>query len=168
MFVRRGPAIVLSLALGAAALSVAPALAKDGGVTKDVARDGCDANTTSHAKLKVTDLDGNTSRMQVTATVWSDDSDVWLWKLRHNGGLSDDGRARGDEDSDLAFRVRAAGRKVLYQPRAVVVHHEGVSHGSDVGSGIKAYQETNRQTLRERQDDREKQQAIGRRLKGQE
>ena len=54
------------------------------------------------------------------------------------------------EDSDLAFRVRAAGRKVLYQPRAVVVHHEGVSHGSDVGSGIKAYQETNRQTLRER------------------
>ncbi|MCU0946206.1 MAG: glycosyltransferase [Rubritepida sp.] len=47
------------------------------------------------------------------------------------------------EDSDLAFRVRAAGLKVLYQPEAMVIHHEGVSHGTDVTQGIKAYQVEN-------------------------
>lgn len=47
------------------------------------------------------------------------------------------------EDTDLAFRVRAAGYKVYYQPRAVVVHHEGKSNGTDVNSGIKQYQVIN-------------------------
>jgi GT2 family glycosyltransferase len=47
------------------------------------------------------------------------------------------------EDSDLAFRVRAAGLKVFYQPKACVIHHEGVSHGTDLRSGIKAHQTTN-------------------------
>ncbi len=47
------------------------------------------------------------------------------------------------EDSDLAFRLRAAGHKVLYAPRSVVVHHEGMSHGTDHGTGIKAYQAVN-------------------------
>jgi GT2 family glycosyltransferase len=49
------------------------------------------------------------------------------------------------EDSDLAFRIRAAGLKVLYQPRSCVVHFEGVSHGTDLSSGIKAYQVVNRE-----------------------
>jgi GT2 family glycosyltransferase/SAM-dependent methyltransferase/glycosyltransferase involved in cell wall biosynthesis len=47
------------------------------------------------------------------------------------------------EDSDLAFRVRAAGLKVFYQPEACVVHHEGVSHGTDLRSGGKAHQAIN-------------------------
>ena len=47
------------------------------------------------------------------------------------------------EDADLAFRLRAAGLKVLYQPAATVVHHEGASHGRDLASGVKAYQVTN-------------------------
>ena len=51
------------------------------------------------------------------------------------------------EDTDLAFRLRAAGRKVLYQPRAVVMHLEGLSHGTDPGAGIKSFQETNRATF---------------------
>ena len=54
------------------------------------------------------------------------------------------------EDSDLAFKVRQAGYKVIYQPRSVVVHHEGVSHGLDTGSGIKAYQVENQTKFRER------------------
>jgi GT2 family glycosyltransferase len=54
------------------------------------------------------------------------------------------------EDSDLAFRLRAAGRKVLYQPRSVVVHFEGITHGTDLASGLKAYQVTNQARLRER------------------
>jgi hypothetical protein len=91
--------------LSAAALSVAPALAKDGGVAKDVDRDQCDPSSVSRAKLKVEQVDGNNSRLQVTGTVWSDDSDVWAWRLKHNGEVSDDGRARGSEESDLSFRV---------------------------------------------------------------
>ena len=47
------------------------------------------------------------------------------------------------EDTDLAFRVRAAGLKVYLQPASVVIHHEGISHGTDLGSGIKAYQVEN-------------------------
>jgi GT2 family glycosyltransferase/glycosyltransferase involved in cell wall biosynthesis len=48
------------------------------------------------------------------------------------------------EDTDLAFAVRALGKRVLYQPRARVVHLEGITSGTDVGSGIKAYQIRNR------------------------
>ena len=54
------------------------------------------------------------------------------------------------EDSDLAFRVRADGLKVYYQPESRVIHHEGVSHGTDTGSGTKAYQVENQRKLRER------------------
>ena len=48
------------------------------------------------------------------------------------------------EDTDLAFRLREAGHPVLYQPRAQVVHVEGVSHGTDPAAGGKAYQIANR------------------------
>ncbi|MDQ8051140.1 methyltransferase domain-containing protein [Luteibacter sp.] len=54
------------------------------------------------------------------------------------------------EDSDLAFKVRAMGLEVYYTPFSVVVHHEGISHGTDTGSGIKAHQVTNQAKLLER------------------
>ncbi len=47
------------------------------------------------------------------------------------------------EDTDLAFKVRAAGKKVYYQPRARVIHFEGVSNGTDISGGVKAYQQIN-------------------------
>jgi GT2 family glycosyltransferase len=48
------------------------------------------------------------------------------------------------EDTDLAFAVRAAGRRVYYQPRATVVHFEGQTAGTDESSGIKRHQVLNR------------------------
>lgn len=57
------------------------------------------------------------------------------------------------EDSDLAFRVRAEGLQVYYTPFSTVVHHEGVSHGTDTGSGIKAYQVVNQGKFLERWKD---------------
>ncbi|WP_238651032.1 glycosyltransferase [Paenibacillus piscarius] len=48
------------------------------------------------------------------------------------------------EDSDLAFEVRRQGYKVVLQPRSIVVHFEGISHGTDVQSGIKSYQIENK------------------------
>ncbi len=54
------------------------------------------------------------------------------------------------EDVDLAFRVRAAGRKVYVQPNSEIVHHEGATSGTDVSSGVKRYQEINRDKFRAR------------------
>jgi GT2 family glycosyltransferase/glycosyltransferase involved in cell wall biosynthesis len=48
------------------------------------------------------------------------------------------------EDVDLAFAVRAAGRKVYYQPLATVVHFEGATAGTDETSGVKRHQLANR------------------------
>lgn len=54
------------------------------------------------------------------------------------------------EDSDLAFKVRKAGLKVYYQPESVVVHHEGLSNGTDETRGVKAYQPVNQKKFLER------------------
>jgi GT2 family glycosyltransferase len=48
------------------------------------------------------------------------------------------------EDTDLAFSIRALGYKVLYQPKAEVIHYEGITHGTELSSGIKRFQEINR------------------------
>ena len=48
------------------------------------------------------------------------------------------------EDTDLAFAVRARGLRVVYQPTSRVVHLEGITSGTDTGSGVKAYQVRNR------------------------
>ena len=50
------------------------------------------------------------------------------------------------EDVDLAFRVRAAGYRVLYAPLSRVVHFEGMGAGTDETAvmGMKRYQATNR------------------------
>lgn len=54
------------------------------------------------------------------------------------------------EDADLAMRVREAGLRVLYQPRAVVIHFEGITSGTSEASGVKAYQVRNRDIFLER------------------
>lgn len=56
------------------------------------------------------------------------------------------------EDSDLAFEVRKKGLKVVYQPKSVVVHYEGISNGTDVTSnvGLKHYQVKNNIKLKEK------------------
>lgn len=54
------------------------------------------------------------------------------------------------EDADLAMRVRAHGARVLYQPRARVVHFEGASAGRSLGSGMKAHQVENQARLQAR------------------
>jgi len=48
------------------------------------------------------------------------------------------------EDTDLAFRVRAAGKRVVVQPASQIVHLEGVSAGTDMaGTGMKRFQTIN-------------------------
>jgi GT2 family glycosyltransferase/glycosyltransferase involved in cell wall biosynthesis len=56
------------------------------------------------------------------------------------------------EDADLAFRARAAGYRVYYQPLSQVVHFEGATAGTDetASTGMKRYQALNRHKLLER------------------
>jgi glycosyltransferase involved in cell wall biosynthesis len=49
------------------------------------------------------------------------------------------------EDTSKCMELRALGKRVLYQPFSQIVHFEGVSHGKDVNSGIKMYQEKNKE-----------------------
>jgi len=60
------------------------------------------------------------------------------------GGFDDRYAPAYFEDSDLCFRLRAHGLKTFYQPRSVVMHHEGASHGRDLDVGIKSCQAVNR------------------------
>ncbi len=57
------------------------------------------------------------------------------------------------EDTDLAFRVRERGLRVVYQPHAAIYHVEGVSHGTDPSKGIKAHQAVNEKRFFARWED---------------
>ncbi|MDG2338604.1 MAG: glycosyltransferase [Gammaproteobacteria bacterium] len=54
------------------------------------------------------------------------------------------------EDTDLAFKIRQAGKQVYYQPNSCVTHFEGVTSGTDTGSGVKQYQIDNQKKFFER------------------
>jgi GT2 family glycosyltransferase/glycosyltransferase involved in cell wall biosynthesis len=54
------------------------------------------------------------------------------------------------EDTDLAFKVRESGLKVFIQPLSVVVHHEGITSGTDTSSGIKKHQVSNQKKFAQR------------------
>lgn len=54
------------------------------------------------------------------------------------------------EDVDLAFRVRARGLRTVVQPLSQLLHFEGVSSGTDVTQGAKAYQVENLKKLHDR------------------
>lgn len=67
------------------------------------------------------------------------EADLW----RAVGGFSEAFAPAYYEDVDLAFKVREAGRTVVYEPSATVVHFEGQSHGTDTASGVKRHQVLN-------------------------
>lgn len=65
------------------------------------------------------------------------------------GGFCDAYRPAYYEDADLCFGARSLGYRVVYQPRAEIVHYEGVTSG-DERSGVKRFQEVNRPKFRQR------------------
>ncbi len=77
------------------------------------------------------------------------------------GGFDDRFAPAYCEDSDLAFEVRKAGYRVVYQPLSKVIHFEGVSNGTDVnGTGLKRYQVENSKKLKEKWADEFKKQSV--------
>src|SRR5207244_4351982 len=73
-------------------------------------------------------------------------ADLW----RELGGFDERYAPAYYEDTDLCFALRSTGRRVLYQPRAEVVHHEGATAGTDLASGFKRHQEINGVAFREK------------------
>jgi O-antigen biosynthesis protein len=57
------------------------------------------------------------------------------------------------EDTDLAFKVREKGLRVIYQPLSEVIHFEGATSGTDINSGAKQYQKINKEKFFTRYQD---------------
>ncbi|MGG3507637.1 glycosyltransferase [Paenibacillus lautus] len=74
-----------------------------------------------------------------------------LW--RELGGFDERYVPAYFEDTDLAFEIRKLGYKVVLQPESVIVHFEGISHGTDTKSGIKKYQVENKEKFFEKWKD---------------
>ncbi len=82
-----------------------------------------------------------------------------LWK--EIGGFDERFAPAYCEDSDLAFEVRRHGKRVVYQPKSVVTHFEGISNGTDVtGTGLKRYQVVNAEKFKEKWKDELKKQCV--------
>lgn len=64
-----------------------------------------------------------------------------LW--RELGGFDEHFAPAYYEDTDIAFRVRAKGKRVVYQPLAEIMHFEGISNGLDLTTGFKRFQAIN-------------------------
>ncbi len=54
------------------------------------------------------------------------------------------------EDTDLCFRTRQAGYRVVVQPKSTIIHLEGQSNGTSTASGLKRYQLVNARKFRNR------------------
>jgi O-antigen biosynthesis protein len=76
---------------------------------------------------------GSAAALMVSARLWKD-----------VGGFDERYLPMYYEDADLCFEARERGLRVLYEPRAVVVHIEGATAGNDAESGHKRHQEENR------------------------
>jgi GT2 family glycosyltransferase len=73
--------------------------------------------------------------------------------FRKLGGLDKRYAPAYYEDTDLAFAVRSLGLKVRLQAASTIIHHEGISSGTDPEAGIKRYQGINREKFLERWQD---------------
>jgi GT2 family glycosyltransferase/SAM-dependent methyltransferase len=67
-------------------------------------------------------------------------ADFW----REVGGFDERFEPMYYEDTDLCFQAREHGLRVVYEPRANVIHIEGGSAGTDISVGHKRHQESNR------------------------
>jgi GT2 family glycosyltransferase/glycosyltransferase involved in cell wall biosynthesis len=70
--------------------------------------------------------------------------------FREIGGLDERFSPAYYEDVDLCFAVREAGMRVVYEPRAQVIHVEGATAGRDLTAGDKRYQVTNQRVFAEK------------------
>ena len=75
-------------------------------------------------------------------------TDIW----RELGGFNENLEKAYYEDTDICFRVRSMGYRVIYQPLSEVIHIEGLSSGNDLNEGAKQYQLVNQKIFKETWD----------------
>ena len=74
-------------------------------------------------------------------------ADLW----REIGGFDDRYAPAYYEDADLCFECWKHGKKVVYQPLSVVIHHEGKSYGRETPGSLKSqYLPRNREIFRKK------------------
>jgi GT2 family glycosyltransferase len=74
-------------------------------------------------------------------------TDLW----REIGGFDDRYAPAYYEDADLCFECWKHGKKVVYQPLSVVIHHEGKSYGTETPGSLKSqYLPRNREIFRKK------------------
>ena len=112
-------------------------LAEAGGI---VWRDGTGANygrgddpTCCHYEYRREIDYGSAAALMVKADFW-----------REVGGFDERFLPMYYEDADLCFEARAGGLRVMFEPRARVIHVEGATAGVDEAAGHKRYQLLNR------------------------
>ncbi|MEA2159343.1 MAG: hypothetical protein QOD66_1723 [Solirubrobacteraceae bacterium] len=112
-------------------------LAEAGGI---IWRDGTGANygrgadpTACHYEYRREVDYGSAAALMVKADFW-----------RGVGGFDERFMPMYYEDTDLCFEARLRGSRVMYEPRALVVHVEGATAGVDESASHKANQERNR------------------------
>lgn len=66
------------------------------------------------------------------------------------GALDEDFAPMYYEDAEWQYRLHKEGIRTVYTPQCVVVHREGSSAGTDISSGMKKYQEINRNKFLEK------------------
>ena len=54
------------------------------------------------------------------------------------------------EDTDFCFQLRSRKLEVWFEPRSLVLHHEGISHGTDESVGLKSYQLANKEKFHQK------------------
>lgn len=99
MIVRRGPAVVLSLALMLAGVLGAPAANARASAVKDSA--SCSGHST--VRLRVVSEDDGVLR--ATGTVFAPGTDLWSWRFKHNDDVSAHGTVRAHRGPKRAFQV---------------------------------------------------------------
>ncbi|MFA6298008.1 MAG: hypothetical protein WCS84_01730 [Nocardioides sp.] len=62
-------------------------------------------SNTSFKRLRVVPATNN-GYLDVIGVVWSNDDDLWDWKMLHDGDLSAKGEVRADGDADRSFRIK--------------------------------------------------------------
>ena len=101
---------------------------------------GRNANPTDPRYSYVRDADYlSGAAMMTTREIWDE-----------LGGLSDYLAPMYFEDTDFAFKVRDSGRRTVFAAPSIVYHYEGKTSGTEVSSGMKAFQEVNRPKFKSR------------------
>ena len=102
MSARRVVVVMLSLGLSAAALVSAPSALSNDDVDGRV--DCARANDARPSQHRLHIVSEGSGRLSVVGSVFSDDEDLWEWRMKHNFDISSEGRVMA-KDANRSFRI---------------------------------------------------------------